>query len=253
MTGFRVLIFILLLLGGVPARGQEVSMARSLGIDTALWLAVYATEEHWEHSEGVKDFPTSGFDEYTRRKLHGDYATREYNPTEGRWRMYSDSAIATLVLGSAATPFQDSAKASSQILQVSRVFAVNNFATSFLKNAVHRSRPKPTRFDDVPQGGDSAKSFPSGHASNAFAAATTIVALSPNMPLAGQVATYGLASSVALARLMADRHYATDVVAGALLGHLVARLTLRDSENDSDEKNVKFLSGMTAIGIKYSF
>lgn len=231
------------------ARGMDASAGRSLGLDAALWLAVYGMEELWIQPEGQRHFATSGFDEYAREKLHGNYATRDYNLREMVWRNYSDYGISTMVVGAIAAPFADSSSSSTDLLAVSRVFAANNFATTILKNAFHRSRPKPTRFDDVSQSGDDAKSFPSGHASNAFAAATTIVTLVPSMPIAGQIATYGFAGSIAIARLMADRHFATDILVGALLGHAIARSTL----SISDDQRLKILPGLPAFGLKYSF
>ena len=64
-------------------------------------------------------------------------------------------------------------------------------------------------------------SFPSGHATNAFAAATAIAAHSDGYLV--PVIAYTLATGVAFSRVNDRAHFPSDVVAGALIGHAVAR------------------------------
>lgn len=67
------------------------------------------------------------------------------------------------------------------------------------------------------------KSYPSGHASAAFAAARVISRLEPTLAREA----YGLATQVAVSRVYAGVHYPSDVVAGALLGTGIAEAALR--------------------------
>ena len=63
-------------------------------------------------------------------------------------------------------------------------------------------------------------SFPSGHSTTAFAAATAVAILSPRLrPLA-----LGLAAAVALSRVYLRVHFPLDVLAGAVLGAAVGAL-----------------------------
>lgn len=63
--------------------------------------------------------------------------------------------------------------------------------------------------------------FPSGHTVEAFALAS-VVAAHADSPWIGGMA-YGLAGLVGLSRLQGNQHYASDVVAGAILGAAVGR------------------------------
>src|SRR3990167_9581805 len=64
-------------------------------------------------------------------------------------------------------------------------------------------------------------SFPSGHTVSAFSLASVFAARSESRAV--KVMVYSLASSVALQRVYADKHWASDVLAGAALGTAVGR------------------------------
>ena len=61
-------------------------------------------------------------------------------------------------------------------------------------------------------------SFPSGHATSVFAVAAVFATYYPRLrwPL------YGLAAAIALGRVYLERHYLSDIIAGAALGLTVA-------------------------------
>lgn len=80
---------------------------------------------------------------------------------------------------------------------------------------------------DRPNDGDE-KSFPSGHSSGAFAAATLSnrnldsIDMSRGWRQACQIGNLGLAGAVAWARVEGKKHYPSDVLAGAALGHFLS-------------------------------
>lgn len=87
-------------------------------------------------------------------------------------------------------------------------FALTMAFTYALKFATQRERPD----------GSNSRSFPSAHASGAFALAT--VAEVFYGPWVG-IPSYALASMIALSRIDANKHVVTDTLAGALLGTLI--------------------------------
>ncbi len=70
-----------------------------------------------------------------------------------------------------------------------------------------------------------ARSFPSGHATQAFALATVIGEAVPSPVV--RVAAQGLAALVAFSRVHDDRHFYSDVVAGALIGSATGWFVIR--------------------------
>ena len=90
-------------------------------------------------------------------------------------------------------------------------FAAAASASEGLKRLIGRPRPKNP---------EDRRSMPSGHTTNAFAAAA---ALSAEYP-ARKGLLYGLAAGVGFSRVYLGRHYPSDAFAGALLGTASARL-----------------------------
>jgi membrane-associated phospholipid phosphatase len=93
------------------------------------------------------------------------------------------------------------------------------------KLAAGRARPNAgegaDRFDPF----SSNASFPSGHATQAFAVASVVAAHDGRLWVS--VVSYGLAGSVGLARVHEDAHWASDVLAGAILGTVVGNAVVK--------------------------
>jgi undecaprenyl-diphosphatase len=98
-------------------------------------------------------------------------------------------------------------------LLVGAGFALSMGVAEGLKRWI--ARPRPLNPKDR-------RSMPSGHSTAAFSVATV---LSHRYPQKRWV-FYGLAAGVAFARVYLGRHYPSDVLAGAVIGLTVPRLTL---------------------------
>lgn len=107
-----------------------------------------------------------------------------------------------------------------------QAFAWSSFLTSATKVAVRRQRPFAQECPDGPAcGDDTNRSFFSGHTSIAFTSAGLTCAAHLHLHLYGRVGdalacatTLTLASATGLFRIMADEHWATDVIIGAGVG-----------------------------------
>jgi membrane-associated phospholipid phosphatase len=123
---------------------------------------------------------------------------------------------------------------------MSQAVVVNFLYTLAIKEAVQRPRPD----------GSDNLSFPSGHASNAFACATV---WAEQYGWKGAVPGYLAASFVAGSRLALKKHRLSDVVAGATLGIIVGRSVVRWDAKPSNkplphEKQVTFGPATAADG-----
>lgn len=105
--------------------------------------------------------------------------------------------------------------------------AVTGLTTTGFKAAIGRSRPGHGREQDEFDAFTDAHSywsFPSGHTSTAFAVATVLsLELGEAEPWIPYVA-YPIATWVGVARVMDEKHWPTDIVAGAALGILSAQV-----------------------------
>jgi len=104
----------------------------------------------------------------------------------------------------------------------SQAVVVNFFYTFVLKEAIKRRRPD----------GSDRLSFPSGHASNAFAVATVWV---EQYGWKAAVPGYLAASFVAGSRLALAKHHLSDIVGGATLGYIVGRSVARWDKKPSSK------------------
>jgi membrane-associated phospholipid phosphatase len=103
---------------------------------------------------------------------------------------------------------------------LSQAMIVTQAYTQVLKVSVRRYRPD--RSNRV--------SFPSGHASNAFTAASVIAHHYRNLRLPA----YAVASYIAVSRMAANKHHFSDIVAGAGLGWGIGRAVYRRNGRPPD-------------------
>jgi membrane-associated phospholipid phosphatase len=101
--------------------------------------------------------------------------------------------------------------------------AVNFGITTALKYSINRERPFITYPDIVKKSGALSPSFPSGHTSAAFEAATSLSLSYPKWYIIAP--SYVWAGTVGYSRMHLGVHYPSDVLAGAIVGSGSAWLT----------------------------
>lgn len=157
----------------------------------AFALFVSPFDETLTYSASCSTFLTTTFRSWAR-------------PMGQEWLLAS-TALATYAAGRATASPRVTA-VGGDLIEAQLVAGV---VTLGLKYAVNRQRP-----DHEP------RSFPSGHAAGTFAAATV---LQRHFGWKGGVPAYTAAVLIAGARLQANSHFSTDVIAGAAVGILAGR------------------------------
>jgi membrane-associated phospholipid phosphatase len=103
-----------------------------------------------------------------------------------------------------------------------------------LKNIGHRSRPNAGLGKNSwhgPKIGGKHKAFPSGHTTTAFAIATTFAQIYKEKKWI-VISAYSAAAITGISRVHDNKHWATDVFAGAALGYFSARAILKNEERN---------------------
>ena len=117
-----------------------------------------------------------------------------------------------------------------------------------LKLVTQRERPP----DPKPRRGfwNGGSSFPSGHAATTWAWATVVARQYPEKKIV-PAAVYSLAAVVSAARLSARRHYASDILVGGAIGHLIGRYLHQSHTATSSNSNRAALL-TPRVGVRYS-
>lgn len=103
-----------------------------------------------------------------------------------------------------------------------------------LKGVTQRARP----LDGVERSEffDGGSSFPSGHSTQAWAVATVIANEYKHRP-AVQIAAYGIASAVSVARFTGHKHYISDVIAGSAMGYAIGKFVFNAHHREPVESD----------------
>jgi len=94
-------------------------------------------------------------------------------------------------------------------------------------------------------------SFPSGHTTVAFAAATVFATEYKNQPLI-PILAYSVASLIGISRVTENKHWATDVLVGAGLGYLSGRQVSRNYHRYAKLKSPN-QKGNLSFNLQYNF
>ncbi len=104
-------------------------------------------------------------------------------------------------------------------------YYLNDGVTSNLKRTFGRIRPNSAELKDNWFAGEPNRSFPSSHTSTAFAAATVLSTMYREKKWVAPIA-YTAATAVGFSRLYHNNHWASDVLAGAVVGFASAKFTI---------------------------
>lgn len=107
-------------------------------------------------------------------------------------------------------------------------------AVSALKLTTQRGRPRSGI--ERSEFFDGGSSFPSGHSAQAWAAATIVASEYQDKRLV-QIAAYGLASAVSVARFTGGKHYLSDVLAGSAIGFGIGKYVYRTHHRSTTSSN----------------
>ncbi len=103
-----------------------------------------------------------------------------------------------------------------------------------LKGITQRGRP----LDGIERSEffDGGSSFPSGHSTQAWAVATVIANEYKHRP-AVQIAAYGVAGAISVARFTGHKHYISDVLAGSAIGYGIGNFVFKAHHRESLESD----------------
>lgn len=104
-----------------------------------------------------------------------------------------------------------------------------------------------------PSGIKSNSSFPSGHSTVAFAFATVFAKEYHDKPIVPIIA-YSVATIVSASRVTENKHWTTDVLVGATLGHLMGRQIVNNYHRLASVKNQRAKKrGSLSVNMQYNF
>ncbi|SFB84142.1 PAP2 superfamily protein [Marinospirillum celere] len=181
----------------------------------------------YTQDEEIRDYwfdniKSDGLDEWT-----GGFLYDIGSPKGALW-IHGATSVSALMFDD--DYLMDTTFLSLQSVIISQVFAESS------KRITGRERPRDSGGDSN-LWGEGGMSFFSGHSSGAFASMTVFAERYRHQPLVYWGA-YGLATATALSRINEDAHWASDTLAGALVGYGVGQLTLRYSPFESTGNTV---------------
>jgi hypothetical protein len=173
--------------------------------------------------------------------------------------------IALIGIGTYGFLFKNE-KLQTTTLLASQAYITSSVMQTLIKTLTGRQRPsyynpdnveaEPTfrgpfyKFKDV-NGSTISSSFPSGHTTLAFAAATVYAMEYKDRPLV-PILSYAAASLIGLSRITENKHWATDVLVGAGLGHLIGRQVVNNYHRFQKIKNEKRKQGSVSFTMGYN-
>ncbi len=135
---------------------------------------------------------------------------------------------------------------------------LSTLITNTIKFSTHRSRPYTGEsFDSWGEpsfdNDNDYLSFPSGHATSAFSVATIIASEYKEKPFV-KILSYSIASLTAISRVYDNKHWASDIFLGSVIGYYSGKTVIRLNEQNN---NISIIPALREQGyglaIKYRF
>jgi hypothetical protein len=171
----------------------------------------------------------AAFDEDIERGIRGarnDTTTRIFDNVQPLGNEYAIGVVGTFYI--AGEIFKDPRAKTTALDSISASAIASGLITNSFKYVIGRGRPTDGRgaYNFRPFSGQD--SFSSGHTTEAFALASVISEHYQSLWV--QVTCYSLASTVGYARLNNNRHWPSDVLAGAAIGTFVGKTVVHFNE-----------------------
>jgi len=103
-----------------------------------------------------------------------------------------------------------------------------------------------------PSGKRTNSSFPSGHTTVAFAAATVFAKEYGNKSFVG-ILSYSAATLIGLSRITENKHWATDVLSGAAIGYLTGKLVVNNYHRYAKLKAPQIKKNTVTFNLQYNY
>jgi undecaprenyl-diphosphatase len=158
------------------------------------------------------------FDEYISRRIREDLSSPCMDKVMNGFTEIGSNEAASLILLSMYTLGDDNMQDAAKLSTFS--IAGATLTCALIKFTVNRERPcgSPNRLNS---------SFPSGHATGAFAFSYVIGKRYPK----AAIPLYLISSTVAISRVYNEKHYLSDVMAGAILGIVSGWVVMKNEQN----------------------
>ncbi|MCP5106345.1 MAG: phosphatase PAP2 family protein [bacterium] len=159
--------------------------------------------------------------------------------------------IGSLYLGGALLK-DDRARETAQLSLKSLLHSI--VVSQVLKRAFRRQRPYVENGVDgwfSNGNGSDYYSFPSGHTTTAWSVATVIAGMYKDKP-AVPIICYSLATLAGLSRMTENKHWASDVLIGAVIGYSIGRFVLK-KQDPSFVVTPMLYQGKMGVSVNYAF
>lgn len=240
------------------AWGQDATITPSKNRISEAFFSAAKHPATWSPLLGAAVLSVGDIDEQLSEQLSEETPVFGSNEDAGdasdwlRDSLVASVAVSVIAMPSGEDPQEHIVNKSAGALTEVAALYTTSVVTSGIKKASGRERPN--KAND--------RSFPSGHTSRAFAAAALTSSNLESLSLNEATETgirfglYSFATATAWARVEANVHYATDVMAGAALGNFLSRF-IHDAflglEHQDKQIQIEILPKHTYLGFQWQF